>query len=435
MPIAGPTYAFANIDSYITLADLHVAQSFIVTGGNRGLHDFTVQLRKQGSPTGNLHAVLYDDDGSGKPNSPVENGVSPTLQLASGISGAGAQYTFDFSASPPFLLNNAKYHIVLLTDADWDGTNYLEFGVDGSSPSFADGNINTFANGASIWTEDLTRDAAFSSQYSDTTPDAPVDTIDLQWTCDCNNQDEVVESNLSIINDLKTVMVNLLRPIIEVYSPYFPSQGNWESEWLKLGNSLPIPDGTNLLWYDTFNNKFGGRYTFVNGQYTEIIYKLPKGSQYGLTRPSVGGNMGVNLSTTFGTGTNGNIVFDTSGLLVPSHLRFNFNLYAGGTVAWNYLINSVNQYNTEFGTALNTDAYGKFVGPALPAFSSFQIRWQHYQVVNPGAFPTFQLLFVAAPINAQWQAYIAPVSTTPASAILDGFGTYYYLSSLFYVVA
>jgi len=414
MPSAGPTYALANNDSWITLSDRKVAQSFIITGGNHGLYDFTVNLRKTGSPTGFLRAVIYDDDGTGKPGSPLENGISPTLIDASTISAVSSTSVFDFSAAPPFVLNGATYHIVFMNDDNWTGSNFLELGVDGSSPSYANANISTWTDGALVWTTDLTHDAGFTSRYSDVTPAAPDDgSVDLTWTCDCDAQDEVVEDNLALINAIRTVMVNLTIGKIEIYSPYFPSQGYWESEWLKQGNILPIPDGTRLLWYDTFNNRFGGNYEVVNGVVSTAITHLPKGSMYGLTRPSNLTNNNTALPATYAATVVGYEFLNTN-ILVPSKALFYSQFYVtGGPARWTYYLNGVNYYQTEFGTAGTQDGYENLQGGAV-TYSPVFIKWIHTATLTPGVFTSIQIRLCRPAAAATWNIHYFPLSAVPA---------------------
>ncbi|MDQ7027564.1 MAG: choice-of-anchor R domain-containing protein, partial [Anaerolineae bacterium] len=96
-------------------------------------------LRKSGTPAGNL-TVKIETDSSGSPSGTVvTNGTSATV-AASSLATSYGWIEFTFS-TPPSLSASTQYHLVLETTDTQSNTNYVEWGADGSSPSYASGEM------------------------------------------------------------------------------------------------------------------------------------------------------------------------------------------------------------------------------------------------------------------------------------------------------
>jgi hypothetical protein len=191
--------------------------------------------------------------------------------------------------------------------------------------------------------------------------------IVLDWSCDCDEQPELMADNLEVISDLQTDINDNIRPQIIIYSPSIPGQGFWESEWLRQGKTLPITDGASLLWYDTSNARFGGSFTVISGVVVPVTYTRQPGTIYSivpfLAITNENTALGSNFADTIATfiPSNGTLLDS-----IPSRLRFYLSFYSAAAIRWSYsVLGSVvtqNYHHTQFGTAANTDGYGEFSG-------------------------------------------------------------------------
>jgi len=128
-----------------------LAQSFEVTG-SQTVGSVSLYLKKVGSPTGNL-TVTIETDNSGEPSgTPVANGTSDTV-AASTLATSYDLIEFEFS-TPPSLSGSTTYWIVLDTADSGSQTNYVVWGADTSSPTYADGEM-------------LSYDASWSAESAD----------------------------------------------------------------------------------------------------------------------------------------------------------------------------------------------------------------------------------------------------------------------------
>lgn len=104
-------------------------------------------LRKVGSPTDNLTVEIQADSSGDPSGTPVTNGTSDIV-LASTLSSDFGFIEFAFSTSPS-LSASTQYHIVLKTDGSQSDTDFVIWGTDASSPSYAGGQLKSY-NG-STW--------------------------------------------------------------------------------------------------------------------------------------------------------------------------------------------------------------------------------------------------------------------------------------------
>lgn len=110
-------------------------------------------MKKVGSPTGDLRVYLYNNT-SGNPNAIVSG---TAIIRASTLSTTYGWVTFYFDA--PFAYTSGTYHLVLVTTDSASLTNYVVWGGDTSSPSYANGDVRTRTN--NTWSASPVADAIF----------------------------------------------------------------------------------------------------------------------------------------------------------------------------------------------------------------------------------------------------------------------------------
>lgn len=163
------TYAGANQDSNAgirqdTGTGYDQAQGFQVstTGQVRSIQ---LYLRKQGSPTGNMTLTIQSNS-SGVPS----NTALATSQTVaeSGLTGSYVLTTFYFRDIST-LSSGTQYHMVLTTDRAVDAVNYVQWGYDASSPSYASGSRSRNSQAApTTWTAESGHDFCFTIQLATT---------------------------------------------------------------------------------------------------------------------------------------------------------------------------------------------------------------------------------------------------------------------------
>ena len=103
------------------------AQSFAVGSNDEYLTRVRVKMKKTGSPTGNLTAVLYTHTGSfGTTSTPTGAALatSATFDVAD-LTTAYKEYELDFSGDLYLMLNSATYYCISFEHAVIDGSNYI----------------------------------------------------------------------------------------------------------------------------------------------------------------------------------------------------------------------------------------------------------------------------------------------------------------------
>lgn len=113
-------------------------------------------LKKVGSPTGTLTVRIETDADTGPSGTLVHANATATV-AESTLSTSYGLITFTFPDTAQLPLNTNLW-IVLSTDRAASGTNYVAWGADGSSPSFAQGEMRSQASG--VWTNE-SKDACF----------------------------------------------------------------------------------------------------------------------------------------------------------------------------------------------------------------------------------------------------------------------------------
>lgn len=91
-------------------------------------------LKKTGSPTGNIVAKIYTQDGSGLPVTQV--GGNSDAVAASSVGTSYGLVEFTWSSNHPILDSGTNYGVYYdVSGCTLDGSNYIGLGCDGSSPS------------------------------------------------------------------------------------------------------------------------------------------------------------------------------------------------------------------------------------------------------------------------------------------------------------
>ena len=146
---------FEITTSAVTTND-KLAQSFQVSSLTP-VTEVDLWLKKVGSPTGNLTVEIQTDSAGEPSGTAVTNDTSNTVS-ASTLTTSFGDIAFSF-ASNPSLASGTTYWIVLTTADSQSNTNYVVWGADTSTPSYADGEM--YGEDASTWGA-LSADAVFT---------------------------------------------------------------------------------------------------------------------------------------------------------------------------------------------------------------------------------------------------------------------------------
>ena len=132
----------------------------------------SLYLRKVGTPTGTL-TLRIETDSAGEPSGVLAHASATTTLAESSLTTSFVDTLFTFPAS--FNLAIGTYHLVLDTDRVASETDYVEWGADASSPSYAGGEMKSY-DGA-LWNIE-TKDAVFALFAPDTIRPAQ---INVDW--------------------------------------------------------------------------------------------------------------------------------------------------------------------------------------------------------------------------------------------------------------
>lgn len=216
--------------------------------------------------------------------------------------------------------------------------------------------------------------------------------ITINWPCDCADQKLVIAEMLSDIELQDELVRDGLKNQIIVFSKTEPSQGRWQTEWINMGNTLPIPNGVECLWYDTTNNAYGAQYFAIDG----IVYPVEMHRYRGLSKFSMFTNVdqgqGASLNFT-ATAANrftvaGNyhaydIVTPTEYVGVPFYLEIYIPVYVRNqNMTWTIYEGSSNHYQTLYGGDA-AGAFGSLINSANGRLNILQ--WIHYSPTGASA--------------------------------------------------
>lgn len=160
-PILANSYAETNQDENWNVSSTNytkVSQSFISANGRMSSAKF--YLKKVGSPTGNAIAALYELSGTHGTNA-VPTGAALATSDNFDVSTLTTSYqliTFTFSGANRYNITAAYYYEIVFEYSGGDADNYVQVGIDGSSPSDS-GNPAYYTGGS--WTPTTAKDVIF----------------------------------------------------------------------------------------------------------------------------------------------------------------------------------------------------------------------------------------------------------------------------------
>lgn len=137
-----------------TSSNTAVAQGFKSTLSGM-LSSVEVKLQRVGSPSGTITAAIYSNS-AGVPGSGL---ISSGTILAADIPATASWLQIPFAVNGYTLSAATQYHLVLASSYTPNATDYIQWRMDGSSPTYADGSLATW-NGAT-WTADTAKDLHF----------------------------------------------------------------------------------------------------------------------------------------------------------------------------------------------------------------------------------------------------------------------------------
>jgi hypothetical protein len=139
-----------------------LAQSFQI-GSTADVDSVRLWIKKVGSPTGTMTCRI-ETDSAGNPSGTLANANATVTVAESGLTTSYGWIEFDFATNFS-LTGSTTYWIVLSTDRSASNTNYVDWGSDQSSPSYANGQMKGEAS--STWSA-LSMDACFEVLAPDT---------------------------------------------------------------------------------------------------------------------------------------------------------------------------------------------------------------------------------------------------------------------------
>lgn len=145
-----------------------LAQSFQVTG-SQTVDEVKLWLKKVGSPTGTM-TLRIETDSSGDPSGVLAHANLTVTVAESGLGASYADVSFSFASSAS-ISGSTTYWIVLSTDRSASQTDYVDWGADGSSPGYANGEMKS--ESSSSWSAE-SKDAVFSVEGPGTVYDEPL---------------------------------------------------------------------------------------------------------------------------------------------------------------------------------------------------------------------------------------------------------------------
>lgn len=141
-------------------ANTLVAQGFQLFNSNE-IRAISLRLSKVGSPTGTMSLVVYTDSG-GAPNiSEIQSYYLDVSRLTSEVS----DVLFTFPRTGNILSGSTQYHVSLQGNWTINGTDYVEWRMDGSAGTYAEGSKSLW-NGSS-WSAVTDDDMIFTVYVED----------------------------------------------------------------------------------------------------------------------------------------------------------------------------------------------------------------------------------------------------------------------------
>lgn len=372
----------------------------------------SVSFRYRVPTLNGLVKLHLHQDLNGRPGARIAS-ANTTKNLNSDLTGSAANYLFTFS-TPVFLQADTLYHFSVSMDStelfNWTvGTgadNIVYLVGDLTSTTYPDGQLTQYLFGTG-WNTALgaNGDLYFQINYSDVVPEPSYLPIVSKWDCDCAVQYgriATLVANAESLIDVRGSGLN--RERIEIASASEPGTGRWQSEWLLRGNSLPIPDGTQLLWFNTATNAFGGEW-FQNGL---VVTRLESGGLINNTLMIANSDSGSfidpNLVTGSGATANpttwrgwanvGTVVSEGAAVDVTVKNKYRCKVlltirvtaFSAGTLKFQVFVDGIPE-GFEEGGGSNATLDGAIVAATVPGAGNFQeytINWVVRDTLEPG---------------------------------------------------
>lgn len=155
----GSLYQISDVEMFeaatYTDGDDKLAQTFTLSGST-DIASVGLWLKKVGSPTGTATVRIETVSGS-NPTGTLADAAATITFAESGLGTSYAEKLLTFASQ--FTLAAGTYAIVLSTDRAASESNYIQWGADGSSPSYAGGDMRSELS--STWSAE-SKDAVFS---------------------------------------------------------------------------------------------------------------------------------------------------------------------------------------------------------------------------------------------------------------------------------
>jgi len=180
-------YGSTNQDQNMTLqgpppSGVKLAQG-IQVASDQWLTSAQLYLRKTGNPTGTM-TLRVETDNAGEPSGTLVHPNATATLAESGLIDSDYEMKRFTFAGGFYLDASTQYWLVLSTTRGYDGSNFVLWGADGTSPSYTGGNL--YAYDGATWS-DQSKDGCFELE---TTIDSRADESIAAY--DASNRDSVV---------------------------------------------------------------------------------------------------------------------------------------------------------------------------------------------------------------------------------------------------
>jgi len=362
-----------------------------------------------GTLNGLVKMAVYQD-ANGRPGAQIA-AATTTKIISTDLTGTAADYVFTFPANV-FLKAGEIYHFAVLPDSTEIG-NWIANTVDRKDNTlFAIGNprdststksLNTWLYGVGWDTTFVGRGSLnYQINYTDTVPPSGANPVAVLWDCDCVVQyGRVTKLIADSENLLDVVAGSVSRKRIEIASAAQPGIGRWQSEWILQGHTLPIPQGTQLLWFNTQTNRFGGEW-YMNGLLATRMEQIDGLNQpyafdngFNSGSPVIGVQPGQNgLAMDFLGWQAAGMYAATGGavgieLNLPYrsqvYLNYRFLIFGTNQESFQVFVDGIPEGVEEFGVGAGDIAHdGKIMSFIPTNGNAYNVGWLLHDILEPG---------------------------------------------------
>lgn len=191
-----------------TDGDDKLAQSFEVEG-TQTIASVDLWLKKVGNPTGTM-TLRIETDNSGDPSGTLAdaNLTATLVESSLGTSYANAMFTF---STPTSISGSTTYWAVLSTDRAVSDANYVVWGADGSTPSYADGEMKSEIS--STWSAE-SKDAIFAVLGEGEQTLLQASTITATYTTTSTSAVEISDMSIDVTSNGRPIVIELISATI-----------------------------------------------------------------------------------------------------------------------------------------------------------------------------------------------------------------------------